>query len=188
MIKTRFDDSIDLLELIPPGAVIGIIACSDCAAAFKTSDTKRIKQICDLFNGRNEILFKLSSGAPCDQRVFRRLAPGAPGFAQASCYIVLACEAGLRSVSGYISEVKKERGESEFSVISPVRTLSYVTVDSCGGDFNACIFCDECRFESKNGPCPVANCPLHKTDGPCQDRGGDLCGYGGAEGRKCSWL
>lgn len=189
MIKTRFDDSIDLLKLIPPGAGVGIIACADCAAAFKTSDTRRVKQISDLLKDRNDILFKLSAGAPCDQRVFGRLAPGAPGFAEAGCYIVLACEAGLRSVSGYIAEIKKARGESEFKIISPVRTLSCVAVDSRGFDYNACIFCDECRCESKDGgPCPIANCPLHKTDGPCQDRTGDICTHGGIEGRKCSWL
>jgi hypothetical protein len=186
MIQTRFDDSKDLLKLIGAGAKVGIVACSDCAAAFKTSDTKRVNQICERFSGRNEILFRLSVSSPCDGRVFARLAKTAPRFGEAECYIVLACEAGLRTVSAYIGEAKASSG-ADFKIVSPVITMSYAMIDADNQPYNACIFCGECRFEGRIGPCPVANCPAHKKEGPCQDRADDFCAHG-AERRKCSWL
>lgn len=186
MIRTRFDDSKDLKLAVAPGLKAGIIACSDCAAVFHTSDTRRVRQVCEALEGRNEILFRLSVSSPCDGRVFARMAATAPRFLDADCYIVLACEAGLRVISSYIRG-SRGAGGGEFRIVSPVVTMGYAMVDPEGRPHASCIFCPECGFAGGEGPCPVAGCPAHKPEGPCQDRQGDICPYG-AERRKCSWL
>ncbi|HOD40364.1 MAG TPA: methylenetetrahydrofolate reductase C-terminal domain-containing protein [Candidatus Wallbacteria bacterium] len=187
MIKTVFDEKLNLLNEIPAGASIGIIACADCAAAFKTADTRRIEQVKKIFGGRNETLFTLSVNSPCDRRVLAQFAAAVRGFDKADCYIILACEAGRRSAAEYIAQRRKS-GE-DFKIISPVKTVSYVSLDCSGVSHEACVFCGECvRSSSAAAACPVAACPINKKDGPCQSRANDFCVIEGFESRRCSWL
>lgn len=187
MIKTVFDEKRDLLKEIPAGASIGIIACADCAAAFKTADTRRIEQVKNIFAGRCKTLFTLSVNSPCDQRVLAQFASTVRGFGEADCYIILACEAGRRSAAECIAQARKSG--AGFKIISPVKTVSCVSVDRSGGARKACVFCGECVFAASSAaPCPVAGCPINKKDGPCQSRTNEFCVIEGFESRRCSWL
>lgn len=176
MIKTTFDSSFDLKASIPKGAKVGILGCSSCASVYRTGDTEKIQEVRELLEDHCEVVLSTSVDSPCDQRVLRYLAKTFPQFDSIEVFVVLACEAGTRSLGGLVSA----------KVISPLRTESFSIRSLDGKSKQACLFCDECNFPDKSCQCPVASCPIHKTDGPCQSRTSDRCVAD--KEQECIWL
>jgi hypothetical protein len=182
MIRTEFDDQIDLKKKIPGDATVGIIGCSDCSAVYGTSGSKRIKSIKEELANHCQICFTSSLNAPCDQRGFRLLAKNIDQLCTVDYLIVLACEAGSRSIGDFL----QQNGAKKTIIITPVKTKGFSWIDTKNNSQNACIFCSECTRPERTGNCPVALCPLHRSDGPCQNRQGNSCVLD--EGKECAWL
>lgn len=181
MIVSEFDPAYDLAGRIPAGAKVGIIGCADCAAAYGTGDTKRIEAVAESLAGHARIVFTASLESPCDQRAFRLFSRALDGFDEVEALVVLACEAGARSIGDRL------RAEGrKVPVLSPLRTRGFAWTRTDGRAVPACLFCPDCGFPDRNGPCPVAACPAHRRDGPCQERDGDACVADGA--LRCPWL
>lgn len=182
MIKTEFDGSFDLKAAIAPGTRVAIIGCANCASVFGTGDTKRIKEVSDQLKDHCSVVVATSVDSPCDQRVLRYLLKTVPRLEEAEILVVLACEAGSRSVGTLLAE----QGRSSRTTISPVRTVDFCVMGSNGQPAKACRFCDLCHSTDKERLCPVASCPVARLDGPCQNRLCDDCVVDPS--RKCSWL
>lgn len=179
MIHTEWSADKDLKEQIAPGARVGILACSDCAAACGTADTKRLEQVREDLEGHCQVLFSASLESPCDQRGFRLLSRTVEGFDQAEVLVVLACEAGSRSVGDRVKS-------SAVTVVAPLATRGFHWTRTDGSKQPACVFCLDCSQPERYGPCPVAVCPVHKPEGPCQQRNGRFCPLD--ETLVCPWL
>ncbi len=181
MIRTRAIPISDLLARVPEGASVGILGCGDCAAVLNTGGTRQVEELAGRFEGRNPVVFRTVLEAPCDQRVLRRLVQFIPEFDRASFVIVLACPAGVQSLASLV----KTEGRPPVVVAGLVASgLGLIT--SQGARTDACIFCPECTFDPNAGLCPIALCPLHKGDGPCQNRlADDHCPV--SPSRRCIW-
>lgn len=185
MIKVKYDESVDLNKLVPAGARVGIIGCSDCASFYGAGDTKRIESVAASLEKGRRIAFRASLDSPCDQRLLKHLSKAVPGFFDADCYVVLACEAGQRSVGDFLASARKKSGGRPFEIVSPVGTVSFA-IAAASRDVRACAFCPDCTFEDKKMFCPVALCPVGKKDGPCQNRKDAMCAVDPEAA--CSWI
>jgi len=170
LIRTEFDDELNLLELIPCGGKTGILACSNCSAVYGTGDTKRIDDILEKIKGHCEVVFTTSIDSPCDLRLLNYVLPTIEGFESVEFIIVLSCVAGKKSI-GHVLKKKKLKIE----IINPVKTEDFSIIKSKNHSVKACVFCDECSFPDLNDFCPVASCPAYKKDGPCQNRTSNKC-------------
>lgn len=168
MIKTEPLPLSDLLDQIPVGEAVGIIGCGDCAAALNTGGTRQVDALRAAFEGRNPIAFATVATAPCDQRVLRRLKNLIQGFEQARTILLLACPAGAQSLSTLL----QQEGQQKRLVIG-LRTTGLGWIEKNGKPQPGCAFCAECSYDPQQGRCPTVLCPLHRQDGPCQNRGAD---------------
>jgi hypothetical protein len=175
MIKTEFIKDFDYSAHIPEGSKIGLIGCSKCAALFKTADTQTMEKVRDFLALSWEVVFTLSIDSPCDQRVFKQISRSVPRFDLPDVYVVLACEAGARSIGGYVKKA-----------VCPLKTLGYTMISSDNVHHLPCLCCKECLFPDKSMLCPVTVCPLNRTDGPCQNRINDKCIADNL--KRCAWL
>ena len=176
MIKTTFDSSFDLKAAIQKGTKVGILGCSSCASVYRTGDTEKIDEVRELLKDHCEVILATSIDSPCDQRVLRYLFKTLPRFEEVETFVVLACEAGTRSLGGLIGK----------NVVSPVRTHAFSIRSVDGKERQACLFCDECSYPNRSCHCPIAGCPIKRTDGPCQNRLSDNCIVD--EKSRCVWL
>ena len=165
MIKTTFDSSFDLKAAIPKGTKVGILGCSNCASVYRTGDTEKIDEVRESLKDHCEVILATSIDSPCDQRVLRYLFKTVPNFDEVETFVVLACEAGTRSLGGLIGK----------DVVSPLRTHAFSIRSLDGKSRQACLFCDECSFPNRSCHCPIAACPIKRTDGPCQNRRSNDC-------------
>lgn len=182
MIVTSFDDGIDLADRIPAGATVGLIGCAGCASACGTGDTKRLEAVAAALPPDRRILFSVSAEIPCDGRALRLFARSIDRFEEAEFLIVLACEAGARSAG----DLAWRRPGGPATVVAPLRTTGFVWRRADGRDLPACLFCTECVVPDRATACPVAGCPVHRRDGPCQERADDRCIVDAASA--CAWL
>lgn len=181
MIKTVFIEGFDYAEHIPNGSKIGLIGCSDCAAVFRTADSKTMEAVKEKLLETGEIVFCISLDSPCDQRMLRQAILSIPDFDCAEYIVILACEAGSRSLGTLLLKQNKN-----IRVISPLKTSGYKIIQTDNTHSVPCVFCDTCLFPDKSTLCPVAECPMHRTDGPCQNRVDKECILDSF--RECSWL
>ncbi|MBI4859486.1 MAG: methylenetetrahydrofolate reductase C-terminal domain-containing protein [Candidatus Riflebacteria bacterium] len=182
MIKTIFDSTVDLASLIEPGTPVAILGCSQCASVYKTGDTDRIEEVARSLEGHCPVVVVASIDAPCDQRTLRFLTRTIPRFGECRCFVVLACEAGARSLGTLVSNLDGEPRK----VVSPVRTTGFAVIGLDGTSHGACLFCDVCHRPDRGSLCPVAACPMARSDGPCQDRTSEVCVVDPT--MRCSWL
>ena len=179
MIKISFDDSLDLKSAIPAGARVGILGCASCASVFRAGDTEKIEETVALLEGHCDVVVATSIDSPCDQRVARYLATTVSRFDEVEVFVVLACEAGSRSLGALLAK----RG---VTLVTPTKTTGFCVIGTDGKTRRACLFCDECRFPDRSRLCPVATCPVGKADGPCQRRTSERCVVD--EEMSCVWL
>jgi len=165
VIETTFDETFDLRAAVPPGARVGIVGCANCASVYRTGDTERLEQVRHVLADHCDVVLVTSIDAPCDQRVLRYLTKSLPRFADVEVFVVLACEAGCRSLGAIVA----------VPVVTPVRTRGFAVRGLDGGSRQACLFCDDCRFPDRSRACPMAACPVRRADGPCQSRTSSRC-------------
>lgn len=190
MIRTEWRESFDLLKAIEPGSRVGILGCSDCSSVYRTGDTKRIEQTISLIQDHCKVAFATSLGSPCDQRSLRLLLKSRPEFLEVDTIIVLACVAGSSSLADLLVNLA---GATRPRVVSPVATCDFTIIGRDSVSRRACRFCKTCLFSQGeetpghiNGLCPVAVCPVGRSDGPCQSRVSDNCVI--CSDMICSWL
>ena len=181
MIHTEARPVEEILQRLPPGASVGILGCGDCAAVLGTGGTLQVDEWTERLQGRNKVLFATVVDSPCDQRVLKRFQDLIPGFADANFILVLACSAGAQSLANMLQHAKKVQ-----RVIPCLRSKGLNWIRSRKTISEACFFCEECRYEGEVS-CPVAACPLHRADGPCQNRlPNDECPL--RSGFPCVWV
>lgn len=127
MIRTTFDESFDWAGAVPDGCAVAVVGCADCASACGTGDTKRIEAVAKLLNGRCRLLFTGSLEAPCDGRAFRLFAKTVEGFDRLDRLVLLACEAGARSVADHA-----KRSGLPLRVVCPLETRGFIWISSDG--------------------------------------------------------
>ncbi|MFZ2960165.1 MAG: methylenetetrahydrofolate reductase C-terminal domain-containing protein [Candidatus Ozemobacteraceae bacterium] len=190
MIKTVAIPVEDLFVHIPEKIPMGIIGCGECAAALGTGGTRQVDMWVDRLKTRNPVVFSTVARSPCDQRILERFIRLIPDFDQAKLILLLACPAGVQSLGDLL------RRENRNVLLVPALKVEGLGWLAAGRRWSeACVFCQTCTFEMASAAhsgggavsCPTAACPLHKADGPCQNRlDEDRCPI--APETSCIWL
>ncbi len=191
MILTKIVNEKEVLRQIPPRIPVGILGCGNCSAVLGTGGTRQVESWIEKLKSRNEVIFGSVAEAPCDQRLLRRFLQLVPGFSKARVILFLGCQSGAQSLAGILN--KEKTGQE---LVLGVQNEGSGWISQENRQWKPCYSCRKCSFQPAIGKCYVADCPLKKSDGPCQNRvlgtekSGKIAGSGNCPvipGQACAW-
>lgn len=166
MIKTKPIPVEQILLKIPEGKSVGILGCGECAAVLGTGGTRQIDEWRSTLGKRNPVAFSCTIDSPCDQRTLRRGAKFIDGFQPVDVMLALVCPIGGQSLGDFL---RKECPKTRLIVGLTGEGAGWLHQSGESG-WHKCHLCPSCTHDPEAGLCRVANCPLQKADGPCQNR------------------
>ena len=178
MIVTEKKPLEEIMEYLRDEDRIFIVGCGDCAKLCQTGGQREVEEMAEKLSQAGKIVTGwIVSDGPCHNlRVARELRTVSKQVAQADGILILACGAGIQSITDL----------TEKPVHPGLNTLFLGNVRRYGSFDERCALCGECILDYTGGICPVTRCAKSLVNGPCggvQDDG--MCEV---DGRECAWV
>ncbi len=159
MIISTPKDRQELEKLLVEHEKLFLVGCGSCATACKVGGEDELFATQEwLEEGGREVVGSLILEEACHiMRAARELRRIKAELAEADAVIVLACGAGVQS----LSECTEKR------VLAGVNSLFVGNVRRFGQYEEKCSLCGDCILNETAGICPVTNCAKGLLNGPC---------------------
>ena len=156
---------------------IFLVGCGSCASACKVGGEDELFATEDwLEAGGRQVVGSLLLEEACHiMRAARELRRLKAQLAEAEAVLVLACGAGVQSVSDC----------TELRVLAGVNSLFVGNVRRYGQFEEKCSLCGACILNETAGICPVTNCAKGLLNGPCGGMDEGRCEVDNE--RDCAW-
>lgn len=159
MIVSKQKPFTEILATLEPVSRIFLIGCAKCATVCKSGGEEQLWQMQeDLTAAGKEITGSLVIDEACHMlRVQRDLRSKEEQVKSAEALLVLACGAGVQSVSA----------ASDRLTVAGLDTLFLGNIRRFGQFEQRCSLCGHCILNETGGICPVTICPKGLLNGPC---------------------
>lgn len=159
MIVSKQKPFTEILATLEPVSRIFLIGCAKCATVCKSGGEEQLWQMQeDLTAAGKEVTGSLVIDEACHMlRVQRDLRSKEEQVKNAEALLVLACGAGVQSVST----------ASDRLTVAGLDTLFLGNIRRFGQFEQRCSLCGHCILNETGGICPVTICPKGLLNGPC---------------------
>lgn len=149
----------ELLDQLDGIQKIFLVGCAKCATVCKAGGEEEIWKMQELLSAAGkEITGSLVIDEACHMlRAQRDLRGKQTMVDEAEAFLVLACGAGVQSISSTSSR----------KTIAGLNTLFLGNIRRFGQFEQRCSLCGECVLTRTGGICPVTSCPKGILNGPC---------------------
>jgi 5,10-methylenetetrahydrofolate reductase/ferredoxin len=157
---------------------IFIIGCGDCATVCCTGGEPEVEDLrLRLEKWGKTVTGGIVFNTPCHvQKARRELQIAKPDLDKAEAVVVLACGAGVQSISELLS--KK-------TVVPGLNSLFLGNIKRHGWFDERCSLCGDCILDQTFGICPITRCAKSLPNGPCGGSRNGKCEVAGD--RDCAW-
>ncbi len=159
MIISKQKDRQELLDALGGRGRLFLVGCAACATACKAGGEEELFQMQEWLAGQGrEATGSVVIDEACHiMRAARDLRQHRLQIEEAEALLVLACGAGIQSISGSTDKL----------VIGGLDSLFLGNVRRFGQYEEKCSLCGECILNETAGICPVTNCAKGLLNGPC---------------------
>ncbi|HTP64573.1 MAG TPA: methylenetetrahydrofolate reductase C-terminal domain-containing protein [Geobacteraceae bacterium] len=159
MIITKQKPFSEILAALEGSARVFLIGCAKCATVCKSGGEEEIWQMQEqLVSAGHEVTGSIVIDEVCHMlRTGRDLRGRKEMVAEADALLVLACGAGVQSISA----------ASEKRTVSGLDTMFLGNIRRLGQFEQKCSLCGECILTETAGICPMTVCPKGLLNGPC---------------------
>ena len=159
MIISGIKDPKEILSAIEGKESLFLVGCGACATACKSGGEEEVFKMQEWLQsqGRAVTGWVLIDEACHMLRAGRDLRQHAEQIRHADALLVLACGAGVQSISA----------STDQRVIGALNTLFLGNVRRFGDFQEKCSLCGDCILNETAGICPVTNCAKGLLNGPC---------------------
>lgn len=159
MIVSKQKPLIEILQALDGADTVFLIGCAQCATVCKAGGEEQIwKMQEELQTAGKTVTGSLVIDETCHMlRTARDLRSKKEMVDEARAILVLACGAGVQSVSASVTK----------KVVAGLDTLFLGNIRRLGQFEQKCSLCGECILNSTAGICPVTVCPKGILNGPC---------------------
>ena len=167
MIISNIKDRNELLEHLQGNDKIFLIGCAACATACKSGGEEEVLQMQEWLNetGREVTGYQVIDETCHIMRAARDLRQHKDAVSEADAIMVMACGAGIQSISS--STDKRVIGALDSQFLGNIRRF--------GQYEEKCSLCGDCILNETAGICPVTNCAKGLLNGPCGGMEDGLC-------------
>ena len=168
----------ELKRLLDGYGSLFLIGCGSCATVCKVGGEEEVFATQEwLEQIGHEVVGSMILEEACHiMRAARELRRFRSQVAEAEAILVLACGAGVQSVSDC----------TEKRVLAAVNSLFVGNVRRYGHYEEKCSLCGDCILNETAGICPVTNCAKGLLNGPCGGVADGNCEVD--EERECAWI
>lgn len=169
------DELLDQLEGIRK---IFLVGCAKCATVCKAGGEEEIWKMQEVLTAAGkEITGSLVIDEACHMLRAQRDLRGKQSMVdEAEAFLVLACGAGVQSISS----------TSPRKTIAGLNTLFLGNIRRFGQFEQRCSLCGECVLSRTGGICPVTSCPKGVLNGPCGGMSKGRCETN--PDAECAWV
>lgn len=159
MIISNIKDREELLEHLEGHQKLFLLGCAACATACKAGGEEEVLQMQDWLDesGRETTGYHIIEEACHIMRAGRDLRQHKDAVSEADAIMVMACGAGIQSISA--STDKRVIGAIDSQFLGNIRRF--------GQYEEKCSLCGDCILNETAGICPVTNCAKGLLNGPC---------------------
>lgn len=149
----------ELLQALDGMRRIFLVGCAACATACKVGGEEELFHMQEwLASAGREVTGSVVIEEACHiMRAARDLRHHAAAVAEADALLVLACGAGVQSISS----------NTDQRVIGGLNSLFLGNIRRLGQYEEKCSLCGDCILNETAGICPVTNCAKGLLNGPC---------------------
>jgi len=179
MIITKSKDIKDVVEFVKDKRNIFLVGCGSCAEACKTGGEPEVIALKnELESHGKKVTAWIIPEETCNQNLTRKLInENKSAFEQADAVIVLACGAGVQTITNLYEE----------KVVYPGLDTLFLGNTRRVGDFaENCSLCGECVLGETASICPVTRCPKGLLHGPCGGMDDGKCEMD--KTKECAWV
>lgn len=168
----------ELEALLEGYETLFLIGCGSCATACKVGGEDEVFATQEwLEESGREVVGSLILDEACHiMRAARELRRYRPQLEEAQAILVLACGAGVQSISDC----------TEKRVLAALNSLFLGNIRRFGQYEEKCSLCGDCILNETAGICPVTNCAKGLLNGPCGGVDEGCCEVDGE--RECAWV
>ncbi|BDV42239.1 5,10-methylenetetrahydrofolate reductase-associated protein [Geotalea uraniireducens] len=159
MIVSKQKPFAEILAALGEAGRIFLVGCAKCATVCKAGGEEQIWQMQELLAAAGkEVTGSIVIDEACHLlRVQRDLRGKGEPVRHAEALLVLACGAGVQSVSAAVEQ----------RTVAGLDTLFLGNIRRFGHFEQRCSLCGECLLNETAGICPVTVCPKGMLNGPC---------------------
>ena len=177
MIISKQKPFTDILASLEGLQKIFLVGCAKCATVCKSGGEEEIWQMQESLTAEGkEVTGSIVIDEACHMlRVGRDLRGRNEMVEEADAFLVLACGAGVQSVSATAPK----------RTIAGLDTLFLGNIRRFGQFEQKCSLCGECILTTTGGVCPITTCPKGLLNGPCGGMDNGRCETDAQ--RECAW-
>lgn len=172
--QKKYDEVIKMLE----GAKsVFIVGCGTCATTASTGGEDQVKEFADkLKKDGKEIIGTAVVESTCDSRLCRKSLSGYNDkLERADAFLVMACGAGVQTISGLVGK----------AVFPALNSMFVAKIERVGKYYEMCTTCGDCQLDRTGGICLVTRCPKNTLNGPCGGSVNGKCEVN--QDNDCAW-
>lgn len=156
-----------ILSALGDSRSVFIVGCAKCATVCKAGGEEEVWQMQEeLLSSGREVSGSIIIDEACHMlRVSRDLRGKQQMVADADALLVMACGAGVQSVSAAVPK----------KTVAALDSLFLGNIKRFGQFEQKCSLCGECILSDTAGICPVTACPKGLLNGPCGGMDGGRC-------------
>ncbi|MBI5560585.1 MAG: methylenetetrahydrofolate reductase C-terminal domain-containing protein [Deltaproteobacteria bacterium] len=179
MIITKKKKKEEILKRLGGGKTVYLFGCGSCAEQCKTGGAEEVREMEEMLkeNGYGVAGSSLLNET-CYNQLVRKEFRKNPSLRKAGSIVVLACGAGVKTVSDNAGETQP--------VLPALDTIFLASVERQGRFFEGCSLCGECVLDSTAGICPHTECPKGLLNGPCGGMAQGMCEVDTE--KECAWV
>lgn len=149
----------EILSALEESARVFLVGCAKCATVCKAGGEEEVWQMQEaLANAGKEVTGSIVIDEACHMlRAGRDLRAKKEMVDEADVLLVLACGAGIQSISAAVAK----------KTVAGLDTLFLGNIRRFGQFEQKCSLCGECILTETAGICPVTVCPKGLLNGPC---------------------
>ncbi len=159
MILTEQKKYDEILKMLKGAKTVFIVGCGACATTAGTGGEEQVKDFAErLKKDGKEVIGTVVVDATCDNRLCRKNLSGHKDkLDKADAFLVMACGAGVQTISGLVGK----------AVFPALNSMFVAKIERAGKYYEMCTTCGDCQLDRTGGICLVTRCPKNTLNGPC---------------------
>jgi len=177
MILTEQKKYDEVLAMLEGAKSVFIVGCGTCATTAATGGEDQVKEFAErLKKDGKEIIGTAVVESTCDSRLCKKsLSEYRDKLEKADAFLVMACGAGVQTISGLVGK----------AVFPALNSMFVAKIERVGKYYEMCTTCGDCQLDRTGGICLVTRCPKNTLNGPCGGSVNGKCEVN--QDNDCAW-
>jgi hypothetical protein len=172
--QKKYDEIVKMLEGTKNVFIVG---CGLCATTAATGGEAQVKELAErLKKDGKTIAGSVVVDSTCDSRLCKKdFSAHKDEVEKADAFLVMACGAGVQTVSGLVGK----------AVFPALNSMFVAKIERVGKYYEMCTTCGDCQLDRTGGICLISRCPKNTLNGPCGGSVGGKCEVD--QNNDCAW-